>query len=240
MHCSSRHRDSAHHWELLFRAQLIFCPCFAFSSSAKLLAVHAVLCGGLLQGPCWPLSNTPACLTLSWIIFWPSSSYPAIAAPGFLGASSVYGVYMGSEGNPLLWVHRGWQGPFCPAYALHVNFVLFPDKVRLSCVWCQEPNTFSLSFSWNCNVKNGLCSFEKKLSWFIWHQGHYVGSEWSPLCFQGTGGFGAGLQAPAKGQLWPTLIFLTQQTLKLHQIFFLIENCRLLWRFSIWVRALPP
>lgn len=58
MHCSSRHRDLALHWEVLFRAQLIFCPCFAFSSSAKLLAVRAVPCGGLLWGLCWPLSNT--------------------------------------------------------------------------------------------------------------------------------------------------------------------------------------
>lgn len=81
MHFSLTLRHSALHEELLFRAQLIFCPCVASSSWGKLLTVCAVPCGGWLQGVYWPLSNTLAWLTLSLIIFWSSSPYPAVAVP---------------------------------------------------------------------------------------------------------------------------------------------------------------
>lgn len=107
-------------------------------------------------------------------------------------------------------------------------------------VW--SPMHFFFSFSKNCNVKNSLCSFWKKLSWSVWHQWVFVGGEWSPLCLQSTGGFGAGLQAQAKGQLSPTLIFLTQQTLQWHQLFFLIENYSFLVKIQqyVWGIALIP
>lgn len=48
----------------------------------------------------------------------------------------------------------------CPPYALHVNFVLFPDKAKLRCVWCLEPDTFFSCLSLRItNLKNGVMLF---------------------------------------------------------------------------------
>lgn len=72
-------------------------------------------------------------------------------------------VFIQVQRGPLCCKCTGVDRAFCVLLMLlHVNFVLFPDKVKLSCVcvWCLQLKTFFSFLSLRMtNLKNGVTPF---------------------------------------------------------------------------------